>query len=186
MTADDVQAPLAVFVHGTDLLDVLDENVRVGFVSTQNEVGPVCFRVAPLREADVAVFGVVLEAVFFERDRRARVVVVVFAVAGRVRSLVPVVVVAIPAVERLIEFFKNSLTGLCIEVRVAFVCFEVGFERTVIGNLAASVPDAARCLAGHVPEFCGGETKLIETVSGLPLVPNGSAVSPSDGLNRHV
>ena len=107
------------------------------------------------------------------------------AITGRVRFLVPVVSVAVPTAERLIKFFKNLLTGLSVEVRVAFVTLKIRLECRAVGNLAAGVPNAPCCVAGDVPELCGGETKLIETVAHLPLVPNGSAVGASDGLNRH-
>ncbi len=111
--------------------------------------------------------------------------VTVLAVAWRVRSLVPVVAVAVPSTERLIKFFENSLTGLSVEVRVAFVTLEIRLECRAVGNLAASIPNAPYRPSGDVPELAGGETKRIKPVAHLPLVPYGSAVSAGDGLNRH-
>jgi hypothetical protein len=143
------------------------------------------FGVPSFRESKVAVLRIVFEAVLFERDRRTRMVAVVFAVAGRVRVLVPVVAVAVPTLERLSEFFKHSLTGLGIEVRVAFVRFEIRLKRRVVGNLAASVSDAARCPAGDVPELASGEPKRIETVLYLRLIPDRRFVSTSNGSIRH-
>jgi hypothetical protein len=51
----------------------------------------------------------VFEAVLFERDRRARMLVAVLAVCWRVRILVPVLPMAVPRFERLSEFLDNSL-----------------------------------------------------------------------------
>lgn len=129
MATDDVEPPLTVFVDSTHLLDVLDCHVRIGFIGTQDEIRLVGLRIAPFREAEVAILVVMFEAVCFERDRRTRMLAVMFAVAGRVRSLVSVVAVAVPAGERLSEFFEDSLTGLCVEVRIAFVALEVVLDR---------------------------------------------------------
>jgi hypothetical protein len=116
-----VEPPLAAFVHGADLLDVLDGNVGAGGVLTEDEVAPPVLEVATFREPNTPVLGVVLEAVLFERNRRARVLVALLAVCWRVRVLVPVLPVAVPRCERLSEFLDNSLTGLCVEVPIAFV-----------------------------------------------------------------
>jgi hypothetical protein len=139
-----MQAPFAVFIHGPDLPDVLDRNVRVGLVGTKHEVAPVFLEVPAFAEPEVAVFGVVLEAVLFERDCRAWVVVAVLAVAWWVRVLVPVLPVAVPTAECFIQLFESCLTGLCVEVLVAFVGLEVGLECGAVGNLAASIPDPLR------------------------------------------
>ena len=107
-------------------------------------------------------------------------VVAVLAVAWRVRFLVPVAALTAPAVERLTEFFENSLTGLCVEVFVAFVALEVGFERSVVGNLAASVPDPLSGPSANVPEFAGCEPERIEVAGHLRVVPNAYNMRPSD------
>jgi hypothetical protein len=186
-----------------DLPDVLDFDLRIGLVGAQNEVRPMRLRVPPLRESDVAVPSVMLEAVGFERDRAPRVLVVVFAVAWRVRVLAPVSSMAIPTDERLIEFFENPLAGLCAEIRVAFVALEVGLERAITGNVAASVPDTLSSPPANVPEFCGvhesfalvsqseplrgsddGKTKHIQSVTHLRLVPYRRSVCSRDGLDR--
>jgi hypothetical protein len=109
VATDDVQSPLATVVDGPNLLNVLDVCVGVGFVLAEDEVPPPVFEVAAFREADTPVLGVVLEAVLFERDRRARVLVAVLAVCWRIRVLVPVLPMAVPRVERLSEFLNNSL-----------------------------------------------------------------------------
>jgi hypothetical protein len=103
-----------VFVHGSDLLDVLDGRTARAdnVVLAKDEVAPTVLEVLPLREPDALVRGVVLEARLLERDRRTRMLVVVFAVAGRVRSLVPAASMPVPRRERFTEFGKNSLTGL--------------------------------------------------------------------------
>lgn len=64
MPANEVEPPLAVLKDRAYLLDVLDCNVRIGVVGTQDEVGAVVLRVPTFRETDVAVLFVVLEAVF--------------------------------------------------------------------------------------------------------------------------
>ena len=108
---DDVQPPDTVFVHRTDLLDVLDDPTSRAdnVVLTKDEIGPAVFEVCAFREANAVVRGVVLEAGLLKRDRRTRVVAVVFAVAGRIRVRVPVSALAVPTGERLTGFLKNSL-----------------------------------------------------------------------------
>jgi hypothetical protein len=121
VTTHEVQSPLAALVHRPDLLDVLDGNVRVGGVLTEDEVAPAVLEIAALRQSDAPVLRVVLEAVLLERDRRAWVLVAVLAVGWRVRFLVPVLPMTVPRSERLSEFLDNSLTGLSSKIRVAFV-----------------------------------------------------------------
>ncbi|ELZ65784.1 hypothetical protein C457_15687 [Haloferax prahovense DSM 18310] len=77
----------------------------------------------------------------------------VFAVAGRSGTVVAVPTLPEPAVERFSEFFENALTGLRMQVRVAFVAFEFGFEFSVIGNLARFVPLFLCVVATDVPKF---------------------------------
>jgi hypothetical protein len=111
---DDMQPPDAVFVHRTNLLNVLDgpagrsDNV----VLAEDEIAPRLLEVRTFREAEAVVRGVVLEARRLERDRRAGMVVAVVAVAGRIRVLVLVSALAVPTGERLTELLENSLTRL--------------------------------------------------------------------------
>ena len=134
---------------------------------------------------DIAVLYVVLEAVFFKHYRRTRMLVAVLAVAGRVQFLVPIVSVAVPPTERFIEFSKNSMTGLCVEVRVAFVALEVGFECRAVGDPVAGVVNAPCCVPGVVSGLASREPKLIETVTHLPLVACRSTMGANDGSIRH-
>lgn len=83
-----------------------------GVVLAEHEVGPSIFEVLSFREAKATVLDVVLEPRRLERDSRAWVLAVAFAVAGRVCFRVPVFALAEPAGERFSEFSKNSLTGL--------------------------------------------------------------------------
>src|SRR5699024_155837 len=106
--------------------------------------------------------------------------VVVFAVAGRVRFLVPIVSVAEPSSERFTEFGENSLTGLAVQIHVAFTPFEVGLKVENTGNLAASIPDTVGGPSPNVPELAGGETKRIEVVTHLRVVADACAVGPRD------
>ena len=98
-----MQAPYAVFVHGAHLLDVLDGcSARAdNIVLTKDEVAPAVFEVLSLRKSNPVVRGVMLESSLLERDRRAWMLVVVFAVAWRVRFLVPVAPMPVPRRERL-------------------------------------------------------------------------------------
>jgi hypothetical protein len=86
---------------------------------TEDKVRAVFFLAVAFREADVAVFVIELEALLFPRNGGAWVFfgavgVSAFAVAGRIRCLVPVFSVAIPGRERLSEFFEDSLAGLTV------------------------------------------------------------------------
>ena len=68
---DEVQFPLRTVPDGTHLLYVFYVGQVGGWASlvfTEDEVGPPVFQVLAFREADLLVFGVELEAVFFERD----------------------------------------------------------------------------------------------------------------------
>jgi hypothetical protein len=176
-----------VFVHRTNLLDVLDGSTdrADNVVLAENEVRPVLLKILAFREADAVVRGVVLEARGLERDRRARMLVVVFAVAGWIRVLVPVSALAVPTGERLTEFLENSLTRLRMEVGVAFVLLEVRHERIRAGNLAALAPDTLGRPSANVPEFAGGESERIEVVAHLRVVADAGAVGACDDLFRH-
>ena len=109
-----MQPPDAVFVHRTDLLDVLDGSTdrADNVLLAEDEIGPAVFEVRAFREPNAVVRGVVFKARLLERDRRAWVVAVVFAVAWRIRVRVPVSALAVPTPERLTEFLENSLTRL--------------------------------------------------------------------------
>lgn len=82
-STDEVEFPLAVVVDRTYLLNVLDGDVWASVVFAEDEVRPPYLEVPSFREADVVVFRVVTEAILLERDRRAWVVVAVFAVSVR-------------------------------------------------------------------------------------------------------
>jgi len=66
-----MQSPLAVFVHGTNLLNVLDRRCKRAndLVLTEHEVKPTVLEVFTLREPETVVRGVMLEASLLERDR---------------------------------------------------------------------------------------------------------------------
>ena len=109
----EVQLPLLASPDGPDLPDVLhtgEVNIGPHLVLTEGEVRPARFQIGAFRESDAIVLGVEFEASGFERDRGTRMVVAVFPVAGRVRSRVSVAPFAVPTVERLSEFLKDSLT----------------------------------------------------------------------------
>lgn len=167
VATDDMQAPLTVLVHSANLPDVLDRNVRVGLISAQNEVRTVFLEISTFAESEVAVLGVVLEAVCLVGERASWVLIAVLAVAWWVRVLVTIGSVAVPPTERFIEFFEDSLRRLGIEVLVAVVSLEVGLERAVAGNLADRLPDTAGSPAANIPEFRRGEAGGIEVIGHL-------------------
>jgi len=92
-----------------DTLHIGEINVRPSVEFTEDEVGPIRFEIRPFREADAVILGVEFESGSFERDRRTRVIIVVFAVAGWARSRVSVASFAVPPAERFSEFLKDSL-----------------------------------------------------------------------------
>jgi hypothetical protein len=87
----------------------LQSALSTNVVPAAVEIGPSLLEVLPFREADAVVRRVVDKSRRLERGRRARMFVVVRAVAGRIRVLVSVSVLAVPTGERLTEFLKNSL-----------------------------------------------------------------------------
>ncbi|KOX97351.1 hypothetical protein AMR74_00080 [Halorubrum tropicale] len=103
---DEVEFPTVAVPDGTHLLDVLDFYIGTGFVLCEDEVRPRLFQVEAFREAELAVFRIVLDRSFLPRHGGARVVVATFPVAGWVVAIVGIV----PARERLSKFFENSLT----------------------------------------------------------------------------
>ena len=104
--ADEVEFPLVAVPDSTHLLDVLHLYVGSSFVFREDEVRPRLFQVEAFREAELAVFRIVLDGSFLPRDGGARVVVATFPVARWVVAVVGVV----PAGERFSKFFENSLT----------------------------------------------------------------------------
>jgi hypothetical protein len=69
--AHEVQFPLFTVPDCTHLLDgfyVGQVVVWTGIVFTEDEITPAVFQVRSFREANLLVFGIELEAVFFERD----------------------------------------------------------------------------------------------------------------------
>jgi hypothetical protein len=174
-------------VDGADLLDVPLGEVHIGarLVLTEHEVRAVLFEISPFREANALILCVVFEASRLERHRGAWVRVAAFAVAGRSGTVVAVPTLCEPAVERFSEFFENALTGLRMQVRVAFVALEFAFEVPVIGNLAHVVPHALCVVATDVPELRRGPAEFVEVVTNLLLV-RDRGLERSDGSRRHL
>ena len=139
--------------------------------------------VRAFRESDPIVLRVVLEAVFFERDRTLGSGVAVFAVAGRIRLWVVLSQIE-PRLESVRKFFNDFLTGLCVQVFPARLVLRVRFERPFVGNLTDFAPYAVGCPSGDVPDFGGGITERIEAIADLLLVLDRTNVGAGD-LNRH-
>jgi hypothetical protein len=76
------------------------------------------------------------------------------------------------------------MTGLCVQIRVAFVILEVRFENTVAWYRAGFVPDTVTRPPGDVPEFRGGEPERIEVVAHLLVVANGRNVGACDLIHH--
>ena len=72
-----------------------------------------------------------------------------------------------------------------MQVRIAFVLFEVGRERVSAGNLAASVPDTLGGPATNVPELASGEPERIEVVTHLRVIENPRSIGACDDSIRH-
>jgi hypothetical protein len=92
-----------------DVLHTGKVNVGASLVLAEDEIRPVLLEGGAFAESNPVVSGVKFEAFGLERDRASRVFVAVFAVARRVRPCVSVASFAVPAVERLSEFLKDSL-----------------------------------------------------------------------------
>jgi len=125
--ADEVKfpSPLRFVVDGANLLQILDLYAGTGFVFDK-DVFPrfrVFLVIRAFRKADTVVCGVVFDAVLLPRHRTARVffvdatalfvVVVLLAVAGRIRSIIGLSL-TIPRVEGFSELLQNALTGLAM------------------------------------------------------------------------
>lgn len=111
-------------------------------------------------------------------------VVAAFSVTGWVRVLVVILTVGIPRVERLSQLFENCLTGLCVQIRVAFVVLEVRFGNTVVWYRSGFVPDTATRPPDDILEFRGGDPKRIEILAHLLVIADGCKVGVGD-LIRH-
>ncbi len=110
--ADDMELPFVSIPDCFHLANILDSNIWSGFDLTENEIRPVFFEISPFRETNPVILAVVFEPVFFERDCRTRVFVAILAILRWVCAVVPVSAFDIPPVERLSEFFNDSLTRL--------------------------------------------------------------------------
>jgi hypothetical protein len=122
--AYDVQLPFSSGPDCSDLLDVLDDHIWVCVVLRENEILPSVFQIPPLRESNLIMFEVMLESILFEHDCRAWMLVAMFPVAGWVRVLVAVPTERVPRVERFSQLFESWLTGLCVQICVAFVILD--------------------------------------------------------------
>ena len=80
------------------------------------------------------------------------VVVVSFAVAGRIRSSVRLPL-AVPRVEAFSEFLQNALTGLTVQSLVVVVSLQLVFEVAVVRYLARGFPLLSRVVISDIPEF---------------------------------
>jgi hypothetical protein len=117
--------------------------------------------------------------VFFVDATALLVVVVVLAVAGRIRSTVrdPLFV---PRVEGFSEFLQNALTGLTVQSLVFGVSLQLVFEVAVIGNLARLIPGLSRVIVGDVPELAGRPSMPVERVLYLTVVADFRSVGAMD------
>lgn len=111
-------------------------------------------QVLAFAESYVAVFSIEFESVLFERDCGSRVIVTSFTIPWWV---IVWIVAGVPTIERFSELLENSLTGLRVQIPVAFMLFEVRCEFVVIWDMACGLPDALDVPAADVPEFGGGE-----------------------------
>jgi energy-coupling factor transporter transmembrane protein EcfT len=115
--------------------------------------------------------------VFFVNATVLLVVVVFFAVAGRI---IPVVIAGVLRVKCLSEFLQNPLTGLTMQPLVLWMTFQLVFEIAMVGNLARFFPDLSRVIVGDVPEFAGAPPVPVERVLYLSVVEDFRLVSAVD------
>ena len=80
------------------------------------------------------------------------VVVVVLAVAGRIRSMI-VLALLLPRVEGFSEFFQNALTGLRVQSFVLVVSLQLALQVRIVRNLARGFPLLSGVVVRNVPEF---------------------------------
>ena len=123
--ADEMQFPssLRLVVDGANLLQVLNRDTRARLVLDEDVLPRfgVFLVIRAFREPDATILRVVFDAVLLPRHRATRVffvdaatllvVVVSFAVVGRIRTRVRLPRF-VPRVEGFSEFRKNALTGL--------------------------------------------------------------------------
>jgi hypothetical protein len=138
------------------------------------------------------------------------VVVVAFAVAGRI---VPIIVGAVPRVEDFSEFLQNPLcskiedfwhhetarrferTGLTVQSLVCWMDLQLGFEISVIRDLARFLPHVAGVVVGNVvrlrltgyqtesdnvPEFAGTPPMPVKHLCHLGVVADLRSVGTVD------
>ena len=141
------------------------------------------FQVLPLTESNSVILGVVFKTVCFERDRGTWSFVAVFAVAGRIR-LVKLVSQVEPRLESVRKLFNDFLTGLRVQIFPARLILHVRFQHTTVRDLTGCVPDTVGCPSCDVPDFRGGVSERIKTITDLLVVLDGTNVGTC-GLNRH-
>jgi hypothetical protein len=109
----EVKLPPVTSPHGSNLLKALNIGYFslgcVSVVLAKHVVRTMRFQIESPAKADAIVLRVKVEALPFPRDRGAWMVVTVFAIAWRIGVWV---VLLIPAVERVSERYKSSLTRL--------------------------------------------------------------------------
>ena len=71
-----------------------------------------------------------------------------------------------------------------MQVGVAFVVLEVGFEVAFLGDEASFVPNTVDGPSADVPEFAGGDSERIELGLDFSVVPNGRNEGPLHDLYR--
>jgi hypothetical protein len=138
---------------------VRTQNEIASMLRTQNEIASMFFEVLSFAEADVTVLSVKSETSLFECDCGSGMFVTLFSIPWRV---IICIIAGVPAVERFSELLENSLTGLRVQILVAFVAFEIRREPVVPRDMPNSIPDALDVPAADVPEFGGGECERIE------------------------
>ena len=89
---------------------------------------------------------------FFVDTAALVVVVVLLAVAGRIRTRI-VLAFAVPRVEGFSEFFQNALTGLTVQSFVVVVSLQLTLQVRIVRNLARLIPHFSGVVVRNVPEF---------------------------------
>ncbi len=72
-----------------------------------------------------------------------------------------------------------------MQVRIAFVIFEVRTEFSGVWYMPDSISDTRDCPPSDIPEFAGGESMRIEVVRDSRVVANTRFECPSDDLIRY-
>ena len=73
-----------------------------------------------------------------------------------------------------------------MQIRVAFLGFEVPTEFVGIWNVADSIPDTRNRPSPDVPQLAGGKAMRIKVGTDLLVVANTRFECPSDDLIRHM